>query len=77
MFGGLRKANFWICTNKLPFPLNAFFDGKKDVLRLKNGLVFKLMPQLAAFYLGPTPVSLLLQNLCKTTFYIFHDSVNH
>jgi hypothetical protein len=27
------------------------------ILRPKNGVVFKLKPQLAAFYLGPTPVS--------------------
>jgi hypothetical protein len=32
------------------------FVGKKGILRPKNGLIFKLMPQLAAFYLGPTPV---------------------
>jgi len=32
------------------------FDGKKGILRPKNGLVFKLMPWLVAFYLGPTPV---------------------
>jgi hypothetical protein len=29
------------------------FDGKKGILRPKNSLVFKLMPQLAALYLGP------------------------
>jgi hypothetical protein len=27
-----------------------------DILRPNNGLVFKLMPLLAAFYLGLTPV---------------------
>jgi hypothetical protein len=31
------------------------FGGKKGILRPKNGLVFKLMPQLAAVYPGPTP----------------------
>jgi hypothetical protein len=31
------------------------FEGKMGILRLKNGLVFELMPYLAAFYLGPTP----------------------
>jgi len=37
------------------------FDGKKGILRPKNGLVFKLRPQLTAFYLGPTPVFSLLE----------------
>jgi hypothetical protein len=30
------------------------FDGKKGILRPNNGLVFKLMPYLVAFYLGST-----------------------
>jgi len=34
------------------------FEGKMGILRLKNGLVFELMPYLAAFYLGPTPKNL-------------------
>jgi hypothetical protein len=33
------------------------FDSKKGILRLKIGTIFKLMPQLAAFCLGPIPVS--------------------
>jgi hypothetical protein len=45
-----------------------FFDGKKGILRPKNGLVFKLMPQLAAFYLGPTPVSTLLWRIYLKLF---------
>jgi hypothetical protein len=32
------------------------FDGKKGILKPKNEIVFKRMPYLAAFYLGPTPV---------------------
>jgi hypothetical protein len=36
------------------------FEGKMGILRLKNGLVFELMPYLAAFYLGPTPKILIL-----------------
>ena len=36
------------------------FDGKNVILRPKNGLVFKLRPQLTAFYLGQTPVSQFL-----------------
>jgi hypothetical protein len=31
------------------------FDGKEGILRPNNGLVFKLMPKSAVFYLGPTP----------------------
>ncbi len=34
------------------------FVSKKEVLRPKRGLAFKLMPQSEAFYLDPTPVSL-------------------
>jgi hypothetical protein len=32
------------------------FDGKNVILRPKSGLAFKLIPWLATFYLGPTPV---------------------
>jgi hypothetical protein len=32
------------------------FNDKNVILRPKSGLVFKLMPSLAVFYLGPTPV---------------------
>jgi len=31
------------------------FDGKKAILGPNKGLVFRLMPQLSTFYLGPTP----------------------
>jgi hypothetical protein len=33
------------------------YDGKNVILRPKSGLAFKLIPWLATFYLGPTPVS--------------------
>jgi hypothetical protein len=35
------------------------------ILRLKNGLVFELIPELAAFYLGPIPINFafLFKNL--------------
>jgi len=43
------------------------FDGKNVILRPKSGLVFQLMPWLAAFCLGPTPVSkeVLISNLSE------------
>jgi hypothetical protein len=33
------------------------FEGKTGILRPKNGLVFELMPYLAAFYHGQTPIN--------------------
>jgi hypothetical protein len=33
------------------------FDSKKDILRPKNDLAFKLTHQLPVLYLGPTPIS--------------------
>jgi len=32
------------------------FEGKMGILRAKNGLVFELIPYLAAFYRGPAPI---------------------
>jgi len=46
------------------------FDGKNVILRPKIGLAFKLIPWLATFYLGLTPVSVYI----NPTFYI--DKVN-
>ena len=54
------------------------FDGKKGILRPKNGLVFKLRPQLTAFYLGPTPVSQFLPyHLSVMTLYGKRQGENH